>query len=159
MKTKLIVIVIVTIIIGTTVVTTFEKSNLGGSTMDLDPDLSPSFALDFAGGLPYHILLPYLLLSGIILPSFLVPYFILKRKNIPSKPYLSLILAGSLLFFNIPIFISSLPSFAMILSQPEQVRTWVFNPQFIVLLIPIFVSIIAGFLLYRSSVIRKLTKK
>ena len=159
MKTKLIVIVIVTIIIGTAVVTTFEKSNLGGGTMDLDPDLSPSFALDFAGGLSYHILLPYLLLSGIILPSFLVPYFILKRKNIPSKPYLSLILAGSLLFFSIPSFILSLQSFAMILSQPEQVRTWVFNPQFILLLIPIFVSIIAGFLLYRSSVIRKLTKK
>ena len=159
MKTKLIVIVIVTIIIGTTVVTTFEKSNLGGGTMDLDPDLSPSFALDFAGGLSYHILLPYLLLFGIILPSFLIPYFILKRKNIPSKPYLSLILAGLLLFFSIPNFISSLQSFAIILSQPEQIRTWVFDPQFIVLLIPIFVSIIAGFLLYRSSVIRKLIKK
>ena len=37
MKTKLIVIIIVTIIIGTTVITTFEKSNLGGGTMDLDP--------------------------------------------------------------------------------------------------------------------------
>ena len=33
MKTKLIVIVIVTIIIGTTVVTTFKKFNLGGGTM------------------------------------------------------------------------------------------------------------------------------
>ena len=159
MKTKLIVIVIVTIIIGTAVVTTFEKSNLGGSTMDLDSGLSPSFALDFAGGLSYHILLPYLLLSGIILPSLLIPYFILKRKNIPSKPYLSLILAGLILFFSIPSFILSLQSFAMILSRPEQARTWVFNPQFILLLIPIFVSIIAGFLLYRSSVIRKLTKK
>ena len=127
--------------------------------MDLDPDLSPSFALDFAGGLPYHIVLPYLLLFGIILPSFLIPYFILKRKNIPSNSYLSLILAGLLLFFSIPIFISSLQSFAIILSQPEQIRTWVFSPQFIVLLIPIFVSIIAGFLLYRSSVIRKLIKK
>ena len=159
MKTKLIVIVIVTIIIGTAAVTTFEKFNLGGSTTDLDSGLSPSFALDFAGGLSYHILLPYLLLSGIILPSFLVPYFILKRKNIPSKPYLSLILAGLILFFSIPSFILSLQSFAIILSQPEQVRTWVFNPQFIVLLIPIFVSIIAGFLLYRSSVIGKLIKR
>ena len=157
MKTKL--IVIVTIIIGTTTVATLEKFNLGGGTRDLDPDLSPSFALDFAGGLSYHILLPYLLLSGIILPSFLVPYFILKRKNIPSKPYLSLILAGLLLFFSIPNFISSLQSFAIILSQPEQIRTWVFDPQFIVLLIPIFVSIIAGFLLYRSSVIGKLIKR
>ena len=159
MKTKLIVIVIVTIIIGTAAVTTFEKFNLGGSTVDLDSGLSPSFALDFAGGLSYHILLPYLLLSGIILPSLLIPYFILKRKNIPSKPYLSLILAGLILFFSIPSFILSLQSFAMILSQPEQVRTWVFNPQFILLLIPIFVSIIAGFLLYRSSVIGKLIKR
>ena len=159
MKTKPVVIIIATIIIGTAAVTTFEKFNLGGSTTDLDPDLSPSFALDFAGGLLYHTVLPSLLLFGIILSSFLIPYFILKRKNIPSKPYLSLVLAGLLLFFSIPSFILSLQSFAIILSQPEQIRTWVFNPKFIVLLIPIFVSIIAGFLLYRSSVIRKLIKK
>jgi ammonia channel protein AmtB len=132
----------------------------GGGTVDLDPELSPTYALDFMGGLFYHIVLPLTALSLGISALFLVPYFLLKRKNIPTKPYLSLILAGLLLYFEIPVFISSLQTFAMILSsQPEQIRTWVFNPQFIVLLIPIVALSIAGILLYRSSVLRKLIKK
>ncbi|QLH07151.1 hypothetical protein [Nitrosopumilus ureiphilus] len=139
--------------------THFYEFHLGGGSIDLDPDLSPSYALDFAGGLFYPIFLQLLVLFGIISSLFLTPYFILKRKNTPSKPYLSLILSGLLLFFGIPSFIASLQTFAIILSQPEQIRTWVFDPQFILLLMPIIVSIIAGILLYRSSVIRKLIKK
>ncbi len=132
---------------------------IGGGSIDLDPDLSPSYALDFAGGTFYHIILPFVGWGVGISALFLVPYFILKRKNIPSKPYLSLIVAGLLLFFGMPTFVSSLQTFAIIFSQPDQILTWVFDILFVLLLIPIFVLIIAGIILYRSTVIRTLIHK
>ena len=139
--------------------TNFVKLNFGGGSTDLDPELSPTYALDFMGGLFYHTVLPLTALSAAISALLLVPYFILKRKNIPSKPYLSLILAGLLLYFAIPYFISYLQSFAIIFSQPEQTARWVFNPLFALLMIPIIMFSIAGILLYRSLILRKLIKK
>ena len=135
--------------------------NFGGGSIDHDPDLSPSFALDldFPLALFYHTILPLVGLGLGISSLFLVPYFILKRKKIPSKPYLSLILAGVLLYFFIPHFVGTLHIFTMIFSQPEQIRTWVFNYQFIFVLIPIIVIVISGITLYKSPVIRKLIKK
>jgi len=127
--------------------------------LDLDPDLSPSYTIDFAMGTFYLIILPLAAIGAGIAALFLVPHFILKRKNIQSKPYLSLILAGLLLYFFIPHFVASLHTFTIIFSQPDQIPTWVFNPRFVLLLIPIIVLIIAGILLYRSSVIRKLIRK
>ncbi|MCV0367635.1 MAG: hypothetical protein K5798_10300 [Nitrosopumilus sp.] len=131
----------------------------GGGSIDLDSELSTTYALDFVGGLFYHTILPLTALSVGITALFLVPYFILKRKNIPSKPYLSLILAGLLLYFVMPYIFSSLQTLTIIFSQPEQIRTWVFDLRFILLLIPFVVLSIAGILLYRSLVIRKLIRK
>ena len=131
---------------------------IGGGSLDLDPDLSPSYAFDFIGGLFFTVFLIYMSWSVGVLALFLVPYFILKRKNIPSRPYLALILAGLLIFFATPNFISSLQVFAIILSQPQQAATWLFNFKFILLLAPIFILVFAGFLLYNSSVVRKLIK-
>jgi hypothetical protein len=134
-------------------------TNFGGGSLDLDPDLSPSYALDFAWGLFYLTFLPLLAMGLGISALFLVPHFILKRKSIPSRPYLSLILAGLLLYFFIPHVAGTLHTLTMIFSQPEQIRTWVFNFRFIFILIPIVVLGIAGILLYRSSIIRKLLKR
>ena len=131
---------------------------IGGGSLDLDPDLSPSYAFDFIGGLFFTVFLIYMSWSVGVLALFLVPHFILKRKNIPSRPYLALILAGLLIFFATPNFISSLHVFEMILSQPQQAATWLFNFKFILLLAPIFILVFAGFLLYNSSVVRKLIK-
>jgi len=64
------------------------RLEIGGGSIDSDPDLSPSYALDFVGGLFYRTFLPLLAFSGIISSLFLVPYFILKRKNTPSRIYL-----------------------------------------------------------------------
>jgi len=130
---------------------------IGGGAIDMDPDLSPSYAFDFAFGAFYYTILPFTGLFLGISALFLVPYFILKRKNIPSKPYLALILAGLLLFVGIPSFPLSLHSFAIMSYQPESIPTWIFNIQFVVkMMIPIIVLAIAGILLYRSSVIRRL---
>ncbi|MCV0409633.1 hypothetical protein [Nitrosopumilus sp.] len=135
------------------------QPELGSGAIDLDPDLSPTYALDFMGGLFYHTILSLIALSTVISALFLVPYFILKRKNIPSKPYLSLILAGSLLYFGMPYIILSLQTMAIIFSQPEQIRTWVIDIRFVLLLVPIMVLSIPGVLLYKSSILRKLMKK
>ncbi len=137
----------------------FDGGYIGGGAIDLDPDLSPSYAYDFAGGVFYNMILPLGGWSVGISALFLVPYFILKRKNIPSKPYLTLILVGLLLFFSIPSFVTFLQMFAMVLSQPEQIRTWIFNPQFAGQLMPIIVLVIAGILLYKSPIIRNLLKR
>lgn len=135
------------------------QPELGGA-IDLDPDLSPTYTYDFANGLFYYTILPLMALFAVISALFLIPYFILKRKNIPSKPYLSLILAGLLLYFGTPYFISSLEVFTIIFSsQPEQIMRWVFNFKFIGSMIPIIVFSIAGILLYRSLILRKLIRK
>lgn len=135
------------------------QPELGGGAIDLDPDLSPTYAYDFANGLFYRTILPIVGLALVISSLFLVPHFILKRKNMPSRPYLSLILAGLLLYFGMPYLISSLERLVMLFSsQPEQIIRWVFDFRFIGLMIPIIMFSIAGILLYRSSVIKKLIK-
>lgn len=132
----------------------------GGGAVDMAPDLAPSYALDFALDAFYHTILPLTALSAGVSALFLVPHFILKRKNIPSRPYLSLILAGLLLYFGMPHLISSLESFAILFSSyPEQAIRWVFDFRFIGLMVPVIMFSIAGILLYRSSVIRKLIGK
>jgi len=139
----------------------WEVQIIGGGPIDHDPNLSPTFALDldFPSALFYHTILPLAGLGLGISALFLVPHFILKRKNIPSKPYLSLILAGVLLYIFIPHVIGTLHTFTMIFSQPHQIITWVFDFRFIFVLIPIIVCVISGITIYKSTVIRKLIKK
>ena len=135
------------------------NTGYGGGSVNWDPDLAPSYALDFASGLFYHTIVSRVGLVVGVSALFLVPFFILKRKNISSRPYMSLILAGLLLYFGISNLISSLHTFAIIFSsQPEQAIRWVFDFWFIGLMVPIIVLSIAGILLYRSSVIRGLIK-
>lgn len=122
----------------------------------LNHELSTPYALDFIGMSFYRVILPLAALFVGIAAAFLVPYFILKRKNIPSKPYMVLILSGVLLFFGISNLVSSLESISIILSQPEQAMRWIFNFQFVPILISVSMVSVAGILLYRSSVIREL---
>ena len=132
---------------------------LGSGAVNLNTELSPSYTLDFIGMSFYRVILPLAALFVGVAAAFLVPYFILKRKNTPSKPYMALILAGVLLFFGIPNLASSLESISIILSQPEQTMRWIFNFQFVPRLISISIVSVAGILLYRSSVIRNMIGK
>ena len=105
---------------------------------------------------------PFLPLAGFFITIsalFLTPYFILKRKNIPSRPYLAIILSGVLLFIGIPYLISMLEVFVTVLSRPEEATTEIFVMLFVTILIPAVSLTIAGFLLYRSSIIRTLIKR
>ncbi len=94
-----------------------------------------------------------------VLLLFPVLYFILKRKNIPRRPYFILALAGSLIFFGITNLVSFLQTLTTTpplidYSQPR-ILVW--------LLLSLITSIvefsIGGILLYKSLVIRKLLKK
>ena len=131
---------------------------ISGEFLDLDPDLSPSYALDFGFGFFYTII-PLAIISAIISALFLVPHFILKRKNIPSRPYMSLILSGILLHYGISNLIpfgNQIPAILHLLDKEPSFFIQQVLPQF---LIPVIALSIAGILLYKSSVIRGLLKR
>ena len=158
MKTRLLIIGI--FMMGFVFPIMAQESNLvGDSSVDLDPELSPTYALDFMGGLFYHPILHLTALVGGISALFLIPYFILKRKNIPSKPYLSLILSGLLLHIGITNLISSLVHLPSMLLLIDKGESYMIEQLFMAFWIPIIVLSIAGILLYRSSVLRKLIRK
>jgi len=131
---------------------------IGGGPIDMDPDLSPSYALDFQYSFLYHAISPLARIALVIAAVFLVPHFILKRKNIPSRPYLLLILAGLLLFFSIPTLVSILSSaLPYYIAQPEQFRY--VDRLLFSLMFPISLITPASIILYKSSIIRRLLKR
>ncbi|MCE2506416.1 MAG: hypothetical protein J4F36_08120 [Nitrosopumilaceae archaeon] len=75
-----------------------ESENIGGGSIDLDPELSPSFSRDFALQ-PNSILFAGPLMALGISAVLLVPYFVLKKKNIPPRRYMLVIAASILIFF------------------------------------------------------------
>lgn len=93
-----------------------------------------------------------------VLLLFSVTYLIAKRKNIPSKPYLPLIISGMLLYYgtiNLFVFNPRLPDF---LYPDQDIKLELIGHLVFSFWIPIINYIIAGILLYRSSIIRKLLK-
>jgi len=70
------------------------------SALDLNSDLSPSYALDFTGYLQFNsIFVAGPIILGIISLAFLVPNIILRIKKIPTRKYMLIIAAGVLIFF------------------------------------------------------------
>ena len=130
---------------------------IGGGSIDFDPDLSPSYALDFGFGF-FHTIIPLASISVIISALFLVPYFILKRKNITSRPYMALILSGLLLHYGITSLISFGNSAPILLRLLDEEPSFFIEHVLSQFLIPVIVLCIAGILLYRSSIIRRLLK-
>lgn len=131
-----------------------------GSVLDLDSDLSPSYALDIMGGAFYLTFLPLVGISVGITGLFLAPYFILKRKNITTRPYMVLILVGVLSHYGITGLITHVPQLPLVLFLISKENDSYLTAQ---LLIPFCTQVIAlgiaVILLYRSSIIRKLVKK
>jgi len=96
---------------------------IGGGAIDLDSDLSPSYALDFTGYLKFHsifVMVPIQL--GIISLLLIIPHLILKKKKIPSQRYVALIAAVIMLFIGIPNSIQGVLHLFMILTN-EYFRT------------------------------------
>jgi len=97
--------------------------NVEGKPIDLDPNLSPSYALDFVGGLQFNsifVMMPIQL--GIISLLLIIPHLLLKKKEIPSRPYVALIAAAIMLFIGIPNSIQGIMHLFVILID-EHLRT------------------------------------
>lgn len=90
---------------------------------------------------------------------FPVVYFVAKRKNIPSKPYLPLIISGILLYYGTINFFTFNPRLPDFLYPDQDIQLELIGHLIFSFWIPIINYVIAGILLYRSSVIRKLIKK
>ena len=92
-----------------------SEDEISEGPIDLDPNLSPSYALDFAfGWKSIFVFVP--LMSGIITAVLLAIHFILKKKNIRSRPYITIIAAAIMLYFEIQT-LSTLATIVMFLQQ------------------------------------------
>ena len=98
-------------------------------------------------------------LGVVIVISFPIMHLILKRKNIPRRPYFILALAGSLVYFGIVSLILVLQ--ALVTTPPviDHGQQYILDQLVVSLMIPIVELSVGGILLCRSSVIRKLIKK
>ena len=94
-----------------------------------------------------------------VLLLFPILYLILKRKNIPKRPYFILAIAGSLVYFGIASLTSFLQSWVTPSPVIDHSQPYILDQLVISLMIPIIELSIGGILLCRSSVIRKLIKK
>jgi hypothetical protein len=98
--------------------TIVESEDIGGGSIDLDPDLSHSYAYDFVFSWnSIFMFVPMML--GIVGASLLIAHLILKRKKKPSRPYLILIIAGFLLYFGIPNAVQGLLLVFIIIFSPH----------------------------------------
>lgn len=131
----------------------FESQYVRGGSINLDPDLSPGYALDFTGSLFYYTFLP---IFGIILLLFLAPYFILKRKKIPRRPYMSVISAAIMLFFGIPFLVNGL-GIVTLLMQEERIHSLDFIATLTAMASFGFILVFSGMIiLLKSKLIRNL---
>jgi len=111
MKTKFLIIVAFSIFLSLITFTVFVSSinqelgspmYIGGDTIDLDPDLSPSFAYDSHGLLKFNsIFVAGPIILGIISLAFIVPNIILRIKKIPPKKYMLVIAAAILILYGV----------------------------------------------------------
>jgi len=137
---------------------TVESEYMGGGSINLDPDLSPSYSLDFAfGWKSIFVFVP--LVSGIIVTILLSIHLILKKKKIRSRPYITIISAAIMLYFGIQT-LSMLGTMVMFLQQES---TWHYLDQIVSLLsYPIIGFSLVGLgmiFLYKSQLVRRLIRK
>ena len=157
MKNRILVTVTVLFFVIIAIPAMAQESNfVGVDSRNLYSELAPSFSQDFVW---YKFLIPLIIPIIVISSLFVGTFIVLKLKKISSRPYLSLEFAGLLLFFGVPNLVSSLGFLPTIISQPEQIRPYVFEQIFVALWVPAVTLSIAGILLYRSSVLMKLIRK
>lgn len=108
MKSKL--LIIVTIVAFVSILAFVDSAYAQGGAINLDPDLSPSYASYeqqiFSNPNSIFVVVPIQL--GIISLILVTAHLILKKKKIPSRPYVVLIAAAIMLFIGIPNFIQGI---------------------------------------------------
>ncbi len=135
MKIKFLTIIAFCIFLSLVIFTAFVYSinlrlesdtDYGGGAVDLDSDLSPSYARDFPGMLLAFnsIFVAGPIMLGVISLIFIVSNIILRVKKIPTRKYMLIIAAGVLIFFGSPLILGGLQS-VLILEQLEQENDWI----------------------------------
>ncbi|QMU55215.1 MAG: hypothetical protein GKS07_10170 [Nitrosopumilus sp.] len=135
-----------------------ELEDMGDSSIDLDPALSSSHVFDFPFG--WELILVFVSLASVIIAIILLStHFILKKKNIRSRPYITIVSAAIMLYFGIHIS-SMLGPIVMFLRQESP---WHYLDQIVALLAyPIIGFSLIGLgiiFLYKSQLIGRLVKK
>ena len=77
-----------------------ESGDIGGGSIDLDSELSPTFSRDWTFK-SNSILFVGPLMALAVSIILIIPYLVLKKKNIPPRRYMLVIAASILIFFSI----------------------------------------------------------
>ncbi|WP_179366207.1 hypothetical protein [Nitrosarchaeum sp. AC2] len=107
---KIQILIIFAIITYTSILMYADFTYAQGGSINLDPDLSPSYASyeQQIFNNPNSIFVAVPILLGIISLLLIIPHLILKKKKISSRPYIVLISAAIMLFIGIPNFIQAI---------------------------------------------------
>ncbi len=135
MKIKFLIIIALCIfsflIIFTTFVYLFNlelefQRDYGGGSLDSNPDLSPSYAYDFAGRLLAFnsILVAGPIIFGSIALAFIIMNIILRKRNIPSRKYMLILAAGILITFGYSPMLNGLQAM-ILLEHLEEEKDWI----------------------------------
>ena len=156
MKTRL--LIIVTIVAFVSILTYVDSAYAQGGSINLDPDLSPSYASYeqqiFSNPNSVFVVVPIQL--GIISLILVTTHLILKKKKIPSRPYIVVLAAAIMLFIGIPNFIQGIMVLFMILIN-EHLWTVEFLSATVPFMVLGFILVGGGMaLLAKSKLIRNL---
>lgn len=130
MKTRILIIIAVSIFVALMVFVgiiylEIPREFIGGGSIDLDPDLSPSFAPYYYQMLRFDsIFVAGPIIIGTISLVFLVPNIILRIKKIPTRKYMLIIAACILIFFGSSYVENGIQSL-LTLEQLEQENDWI----------------------------------
>ena len=112
MKSKLLILIV--FVMSVSIIVYVDSAYAQGDAINLDPKLSPSYEQQVFSN-PDSIFVMVLIQLGIILLILVTAHLILKKKKIPSRPYVALIAAAIMLFIGIPNFIQGIMILFMIL--------------------------------------------
>ncbi len=159
MKTRFLIIIAISIFlilivfVGIIYSINLEMRNAG--PIDLDPDLSPSYAPYYYRMLQFDsIFVAGPIIAGIISLLFIIPNIILRIKKIPTRKYMFIMAAGVLMFFGFSWVENGLQSL-LTLEHLEQESDWM---RLIGGLIPIGIGaifIIPGIIVLKKAKLRK----
>jgi len=114
MKTRLLIIFVIAV--STFVLVCADSAYAQGGAINLDPDLSPSYASFESQAIKLDsVFVAVPITLGIISLILVTTHLILRKKKIPSQPYVALIAAAIMLFIGIPNFIQGIMNLFMIL--------------------------------------------
>lgn len=100
----------------------FDSFTIAGGSIGIDPELAPTYSKDWTFQSNSVLFAGPLMALGVSM-VLIIPYFVLKKKNIPPRRYMLVIAASILIFFSTSLFgnIESLLTFDYDYSEESQI--------------------------------------